>query len=96
MFLALNPIAFSLGPLTVHWYGIILGAAAMMGLLLAVQEGKRFGISPDFFMDLVLIGVPSAIIGARIYYVAFKWEDYKDNLIEVVKIWHGASRSTAL
>ncbi len=47
-------------------------------------------------MDLVLIGVPSAIIGARIYYVAFKWEDYKDNLIEVVKIWHGASRSTAL
>ncbi|MGG2197794.1 MULTISPECIES: prolipoprotein diacylglyceryl transferase [Paenibacillus] len=89
MFLALNPIAFSLGPLTVYWYGIILGAAAMMGLLLAVQEGKRFGISPDFFMDLVLIGVPSAIIGARIYYVAFKWEDYKDNLIEVVKIWHG-------
>lgn len=89
MFLALNPIAFSLGPLTVHWYGIILGTAALMGLLLAVQEGKRFGMSPDFFMDLVLIGVPSAIIGARIYYVAFKWEDYKDNFIEVFKIWNG-------
>ncbi|MEI7027801.1 prolipoprotein diacylglyceryl transferase [Paenibacillus sp. y28] len=86
---ALDPIAFTLGPLTVHWYGIILGTAALVGLFLAVREGGRFGISPDFFMDLVLIGVPSAIIGARLYYVAFKWEDYQDNLLEIFKIWHG-------
>jgi phosphatidylglycerol:prolipoprotein diacylglycerol transferase len=89
MFLAINPIAFGIGPLQVHWYGIILGTAALMGLVLAIQEGKRFGMNPDFFMDLVLLGVPSAIIGARIYYVAFKWEDYKDNLSEIVKVWHG-------
>lgn len=89
MFLAINPIAFSIGPLSVHWYGIILGTAALMGLLLAIQEGKRFGMSPDFFMDLILIGVPSAIIGARIYYVAFQWDDYKDNLWDVFKIWEG-------
>lgn len=89
MFLAIDPIAFGIGPLQVHWYGIILGTAALVGLLLAIQEGKRFGMNPDFFMDLVLIGVPSAIIGARIYYVAFKWEDYKDNLSEVFKVWHG-------
>jgi phosphatidylglycerol:prolipoprotein diacylglycerol transferase len=85
----LNPIAFSLGPIQVHWYGIILGTAALFGLLLAIREGKRFGIAPDFFMDLLLIGVPSAIIGARIYYVAFKWEDYKNNLPEIFAIWHG-------
>jgi phosphatidylglycerol:prolipoprotein diacylglycerol transferase len=89
MLSAINPIAFSIGPLQVHWYGIILGTAALIGLLLAIQEGKRFGINPDFFMDLVLLGVPSAIIGARIYYVAFKWEDYRDNLSEVFKVWHG-------
>lgn len=89
MFLAIDPIAFGLGPIQVHWYGIILGTAALIGLLLAIQEGKRFGMNPDFFMDLVLIGVPSAIIGARIYYVAFKWEDYKDNFVEVFKIWNG-------
>ncbi|WP_127583198.1 prolipoprotein diacylglyceryl transferase [Paenibacillus koleovorans] len=85
----LNPVAFSLGPIDVHWYGIILGSAALIGLLLAVQEGKRFGIAPEFFMDLLLIGVPSAIIGARIYYVAFKWDSYKDNLWEIFAIWHG-------
>ena len=54
-----------------------------------LREGKRFKIVPDFFMDLLFIGVPSAIIGARIYYVAFQWDDYKNNLWEVFMIWHG-------
>jgi phosphatidylglycerol:prolipoprotein diacylglycerol transferase len=85
----LNPIAFSLGPISVHWYGIILGCAALAGLWLAVTEGKRFNLSADFFMDLLLIGVPSAIIGARIYYVAFMWESYKDNWLDIFKIWEG-------
>lgn len=87
--LLLDPIAFSIGSLSVHWYGLILGSAAIVGLLLAIQEGKRFGIPSDFFMDLLLLGVPSAIIGARIYYVAFMWDDYKNNLWDVFKIWNG-------
>ncbi|RXZ78735.1 prolipoprotein diacylglyceryl transferase [Paenibacillaceae bacterium] len=87
--LKINPIAFQLGPIPVHWYGVILGSAALIGLLLAVQEGKRFGLSPDFFMDLLLLGVPSAIIGARIYYVAFKWDEYRDNWVDIFKIWNG-------
>src|SRR5690606_25253142 len=86
---AINPVAFSLGVIDVYWYGIILGTAALMGLWVAVHEGRRFHIRPDYFMDLLLIGVPSAVIGARIYYVAFKWEDYKDNLSEIFMIWHG-------
>lgn len=87
--LLINPIAFSIGSLDIHWYGLILGSAALMGLLLAIWEGKRFNISQDFFMDLLLIGVPSAIVGARIYYVAFMWDDYKNNLIDIFKIWNG-------
>ncbi|WP_214626611.1 prolipoprotein diacylglyceryl transferase [Paenibacillus agaridevorans] len=87
--LAIDPVVFTLGPLSVRWYGIILGLAALAGLLLAVREGKRFGIKPDFFMDLLLIGAPSAIIAARIYYVAFMWEDYKDNPLDIFKIWEG-------
>lgn len=87
--LILDPIAFTLGPLTVHWYGIILGLAALSGLLIAVQEGKRFGLSPDFFLDLMLYGVPSSIIAARLYYVAFKWGYYKDHPGEIIQIWNG-------
>jgi phosphatidylglycerol:prolipoprotein diacylglycerol transferase len=70
--LLLDPIAFTVGALTVHWYGMILALGALAGLLLAIQEGKRFGLTPDFFFDLLLYGLPSSIIGARIYYVAFK------------------------
>lgn len=89
MLLKLNPVAFSLGPISVNWYGIIIGTGALIGLLLAVQEGKRFKLNPDFFLDLLLIGVPAAIVGARAYYVAFKWDDYKDNFLDVFKIWEG-------
>lgn len=62
---------------------------ALIGLLLVIREGKRYNIPQEVFMDMVLLGVPSAIIGARIYYVAFKWEDYKDNFWDVFKIWNG-------
>ncbi|WP_433922301.1 prolipoprotein diacylglyceryl transferase [Paenibacillus taichungensis] len=87
--LLLNPIAFSIGALKVHWYGLILGTAALVGLLLVIREGKRYNIPQEVFMDMVLLGVPSAIIGARIYYVAFRWDDYKDNFWDVFKIWNG-------
>ncbi|QHW31131.1 prolipoprotein diacylglyceryl transferase [Paenibacillus rhizovicinus] len=85
----LNPIAFSIGALSVHWYGIIIGCGAMLGLWLAIREGKRFNLPTDFFMDLVLIGIPSALVGARMYYVAFEWHSYQDHPLEMIAIWHG-------
>ncbi|AZH29596.1 prolipoprotein diacylglyceryl transferase [Paenibacillus sp. M-152] len=85
----INPIAISLGPFQIHWYGIIIGVGTLLGLMLVIREGKRFGISSNFFMDLLLIGLPSALVGARIYYVAFEWESYKNNLAEIIMIWHG-------
>ncbi|OMF97653.1 prolipoprotein diacylglyceryl transferase [Paenibacillus sp. FSL R7-0273] len=85
----LNPVAFSVGPIPVHWYGIIIGIGALLGLMLVIREGRRFGIGKEFFYDLVLIGFPSAIVGARIYYVAFEWDSYKNNLAEIFMIWHG-------
>ncbi|GIQ71526.1 prolipoprotein diacylglyceryl transferase [Xylanibacillus composti] len=88
MFL-LDNVAFYLGPLPIYWYGIILGSGALVGLLLAIREGKRFGIPSDFFMDLLLIGVPSAIVGARLYYVIFTWDEYRDNWLSIFAIREG-------
>jgi phosphatidylglycerol:prolipoprotein diacylglycerol transferase len=85
----LNPVAFTIGSVEVHWYGIIIGCGAVIGLLLAIWEGRRFKIPSDFFMDLLLIGAPSAIVAARIYYVAFKWDMYRENFWDVFKIWEG-------
>ncbi len=88
--LLIDPVFFSIGSfISVRWYGLILGTGALVGLLLAIREGKRFGIPQEFFMDLLLLGVPSAIIGARIYFVAFTWDQYKDNFWDVFKIWEG-------
>lgn len=87
--LVIEPVALKLGPISVTWYGMILGLGAVVGLLLAVREGKRFQIAPEFFMDLLLIGVPCAIIGARAYYVAFEWEHYKGDWYEIIAVWHG-------
>jgi len=87
--LALDPIVFSIGSIPVHWYGLILGFGALVGLFLVIREGKRFGIPQEFFMDMLLLGFPSAIVGARIYYVAFKWSEYKDHPMDVFKIWNG-------
>ncbi|MDQ0340860.1 phosphatidylglycerol:prolipoprotein diacylglycerol transferase [Caldalkalibacillus uzonensis] len=85
----LDPIAFQLGPLTVHWYGLIIGVGALLGLMWAISEGKRHGIVPDTFMDLMLYGVPAAIIGARLYYVIFQWDYYRQNPADIIAIWKG-------
>lgn len=89
MNVAIDPVAFSIGPIPIAWYGIIIGTGAIVGLLIAIQEGKRFRIPAEFFMDLLLIGAPSAIIMARIYYVAFEWERYAGDFWSVFKVWEG-------
>lgn len=87
--LLIDPVLLSLGPINLTWYGAILGFGALAALLMAVREGKRYAIPSDFFMDLLLFGVPSALIVARLYYVAFQWDNYKDNPLEIFAIWHG-------
>lgn len=89
LFLAIDRVAFQLGPLPVHWYGIILGTAALVGLLLAIREGKRLGIDPDLFLDLMLWGVPVAILSARAYYVIFEWDYYRQHPEDIIAIWEG-------
>ncbi|TKC13856.1 prolipoprotein diacylglyceryl transferase [Robertmurraya kyonggiensis] len=85
----LNPIAFSLGPIDVHWYGIIIGVGLALALFLAIREGERRGLEKDTFADLMLWAIPIAIISARIYYVLFEWGYYSQNPGDIIKIWNG-------
>jgi len=85
----LDPIAFHVGPIPVHWYGIILGSAAILGLLLALWESNRIGFDSDLLMDLLIYAVPAAIIGARAYYVLFQWGYYSQHPSEIIAIWNG-------
>ncbi|MEH7352803.1 prolipoprotein diacylglyceryl transferase [Neobacillus drentensis] len=85
----LNPIAFSLGPIEVHWYGIIIGSGLALALFLAIREGDRRGLPKDTFADLMLWAIPIAIISARIYYVIFEWDYYVNHPADIPKIWNG-------
>jgi phosphatidylglycerol---prolipoprotein diacylglyceryl transferase len=88
-FQPIDPIAFSLGPIQVHWYGVIIGLGIALALWLAMREGEKRGLDKDLFADLMLWAIPIAILSARIYYVIFQWEYYAQHPSEILAIWNG-------
>lgn len=84
-----NPIALQIGPLTVRWYGILIMSGALIGLFFAMREAARQQINPEHFLDLLLYGFPISVVAARLYYVVFEWETYKNAPFEAIKVWHG-------
>ncbi|MBD1372227.1 prolipoprotein diacylglyceryl transferase [Hazenella sp. IB182357] len=89
LYLVLDPVALSLGPISIHWYGIIMGTAAMLGLWLAMREGERRGLEKDLFLDMMIWVIPAAILGARLYYVSFEWSYYAEHPADIIAIWKG-------
>ena len=88
-----DPIAIHIGH-GVYWYGIILACAMLAGLFLCMKQAKRFGLTEDNVLDLVLWAVPCCILGSRIYYVIFYLDLYRnaDGSLDwgrVIAIWDG-------
>ncbi len=73
----------------IAYYGIIIGCAIMIGFILASSEAKRTGQNPDDYFDLGIAGVIIGIVGARIYYVAFSWDMYKEDLMSIFNLREG-------
>ncbi len=85
----INRVAFSIGNFSIYWYGIIIAVGLALALLYGIRECKKVGLSLDDFYNMVLICIPSAIICARIYYVIFSFDMYKDDLLSVFDIRNG-------
>lgn len=83
------PKGITIGGFTIAFYGIIIACGMIGGLMLARWQAKRTGQNPDLYMDYALFGILFAIIGARLYYVAFSWDSYKDNLWQIFNIRGG-------
>jgi len=81
--------AFSVFNIPIYWYGIIIAFAFLLAVLLGMRSSKKFGIDPDNIIDLVLFAAPVAIVTARLYYVIFSWENFKDNPIDIINTREG-------
>ena len=73
----------------IAYYGIIIGSAILIGFLIATAEAKQTRQNPEYYLDMGIIGVIAGIAGARIYYVIFSWDMYKDNLLDIFNLREG-------
>jgi phosphatidylglycerol:prolipoprotein diacylglycerol transferase len=80
---------FGIPGLDIRWYAVIICLGICAGLVTAFILAKKRGYNTDMPIDLLLVCIPLAIICARLYYVAFEWDSYKDDLWSIFAIWEG-------
>ena len=83
------PKSFSVFGFTIALYGVIIAIGVLGGVLLAAHVAKLEGLDPDLIWDFAIYAIIFSIIGARIYYVVFRWDAYKDNLLDVFNLRNG-------
>jgi phosphatidylglycerol:prolipoprotein diacylglycerol transferase len=92
----MNPVAFSIGPFTVYWYGILVVAGVLGGTYASIIQARRRGQDPEHVWNALLICLILGILGARIYHVfstsrggAIGWPYYRQHPEDIFKIWKG-------
>ena len=80
---------FTVFGISIAYYGVIIAVGMLAGILLATYEAKRTGQNPDDYFDLAIIAIICSVIGARLYYVIFSWDLYKDNLWSILNLRQG-------
>lgn len=83
------PKSISVFGFEIAFYGIIIATGILLGILLAAREAKVTGQDPDDYWDFSIYAVIFSIIGARVYYVVFAWDLYKDDLLSVFNLRQG-------
>ena len=84
-----GPIALQIGPLSIRWYGLLIATAVLLGTSLAHREAIRRGEDPDQLLNVIVLGVMAALVGARLYYVLFNWGYYGPRPSKILAVWEG-------
>ena len=74
---------------SIAFYGIIIGIGMLLGITLAARDAEKRGIGEDTIYDFALLGIVFGVIGARLYYVFFRWDNYRGNLLEILNLRAG-------
>ena len=80
---------FGIQGLNINWYGIIMCVGIIAGVLVGRQMARKKGYTFDMIIDLMILALPLAIIGARLYYVIFEWERYAGDFMKIIAVWEG-------
>lgn len=89
IYLSQVPKTFEVFGITIAFYGVIIAFGMFLALLLCMKDAKSSGQDPDLYLDFSIYGILFAVIGARIYYVIFAWDTYKDDLLSIFNIRNG-------
>ena len=73
----------------IAFYGITIGIGMFMGIFIATWQARRMGVNPEHVIDVAMYGIVFGVIGARIYYVVFSWDVYKDDLMSIFNLREG-------
>ncbi len=76
-------------PVTIRWYGAIIAFGFLLAVLWGGRMAYKWKMSIDKMIDVLIYGTFAAIIGARLYYVIFRWDYYSSHLGEIIQIWNG-------
>ena len=85
----IDPTAFSIGSIEIQWYGILIVTGLILAMLYVMPKMKRFGLDADRAMDVIIGGVIGGIIGARLYYVLLRWDEYKGDIKAIINTRNG-------
>lgn len=83
------PDLFSVGPLTIHTYGVFVALGFVTGILVTVKLGKDQGIPPQQVMDMAFFMILWAIVGSRLLYILINVSYYRAHPLDAFKIWQG-------
>lgn len=87
--ITVSRVLFSVFGIDIYAYGAIIALGFILAFWYGTKEADRVGLGQDDLLNMFLIAVPLAIVGARLYYVIFSWSDYKNNLSEIFNIRNG-------
>lgn len=82
--ITMNPVALQIGKLSVRWYGILILLGVLTAVFFGTRKMKKFNHTFDDVLDILIFALPCAIVGCRLYYCAFAWDQFKDDPIRII------------
>lgn len=84
-----GPVAFTIFGVEIRWYGLLIASAFLIAIVICYKRAPRHGIQSEHVLDLAIWMIPFSILGARIYYVVFEWDLYRENPWSILNLRNG-------